>query len=173
MFLFCFCLKTFNSCNIFAVWQTENYSFGFLHFNCQQKSFFLVVYRLTSWFQDFSADCTIIKEKVAAINSEDSVTLKECRNRTLLQSLALIRAFPCQVLAMLLCRSSYYLLENYKRSSLFFSETNITLPAVLAIACAVVLTLGGLLGCCISKDSPCMQGLVSSSSWLLIYVHLC
>lgn len=72
--------------------------------------------------------------------------------------------FSSQVLAILLCLNSYYFMKNYKRSSLFFSDAYITLPALLAVACAVVLLLGGLLGCCLSKDLPCMQGMVSFSA---------
>lgn len=121
-----------------------------------------------------------IKEKVAAIHSGDSIVDqsiagKEGRDIKLLQSLhSFIHSFfSPQVLAVLLCLSSYYLLEHYKRSSLFFSDTYITLPALLAVACAAVLLLAGFLGCCLSKDSPCMQGMVSCSASLLSLISIC
>lgn len=71
-----------------------------------------------------------------------------------------ILSFTCQVMGILVGLGAHFLLKNYKRSSLFFSDTYITLPAFVAVACAVFLVLGGLMGCCLSKDSPCMQGMV-------------
>lgn len=76
-------------------------------------------------------------------------------------------SFTCQVLAILVGLSANNLLKNYRRNSLFFSDANITLPAFFSIACAAILVLGGLLGCCLSKDLPWMQGMVRCcAAWL-------
>ncbi|XP_075873978.1 tetraspanin 37 isoform X2 [Nelusetta ayraudi] len=85
-----------------------------------------------------------------------------CRKKTCVQRALRVLSLLLWVLAVLVGLSAYYLLKNYKRSSMFFSDTNITLPAFLAVTCAAVLVLGGLLGCCLSKDSPCMQGMLHS-----------
>lgn len=82
-----------------------------------------------------------------------------CRKKICVQRALRVLSLLLWVLAILVGLSAYYLLKNYKRSSMFFSDTNITLPAFFAVACATVLVLGGLLGCCLSKDSPCMQGM--------------
>lgn len=83
-----------------------------------------------------------------------------------------ILSFICQVMGILVGLGAHFLLQNYKRNSLFFYDTYITLPAFLAVACAVFLVLGGLMGCCLSKDSPCMQGMVRFGGFFLC-VHQC
>lgn len=143
-------------------------------------SYWLQTSSVSEWFQDFIPDFKTIKQTKNSCNKlrrlviNQSIPLKERRNG---KSFARERisccrvspfmgSFTYQVLAILVGLSAYYLLKNYKRSSMFFSDTNITLPAFLAVACAAVLVLGGLLGCCLSKDSPWMQGMVRSSAWL-------
>ena len=64
--------------------------------------------------------------------------------------------------------SGVYLLMKYRQSSLFFSHTYITLPAIFALSSAAVLVVTGCLGSWLSlKDSTCLQGLVCS------YVDIC
>lgn len=81
-----------------------------------------------------------------------------CCTRTCIQTAVRVLSLLLLVLATLVSLSACYLLKNYVMSSLFFSDTNITLPAFFSVACAAVLVLGAFLGCCLSKDSPCMQG---------------
>ncbi|XP_061095882.1 tetraspanin 37 [Conger conger] len=62
-----------------------------------------------------------------------------------------------------------YLLLNFKRNGLFFLDVYITLPAVVALACAVALFASGVFGCWVSvrDSSTCLQALFA---YLLIIV---
>ncbi|KAI3367548.1 hypothetical protein L3Q82_026404 [Scortum barcoo] len=74
------------------------------------------------------------------------------------------------------------LLMKYRQNSIFFSDDHITLPAFLALACAVLLVLSGCLGTWVSlRDSTFLQGLfvfllvlvfcLESTAWALAYFH--
>ncbi|XP_036981245.1 tetraspanin 37 isoform X1 [Acanthopagrus latus] len=69
----------------------------------------------------------------------------------------------CQLLwvvGLVVGLSGVYLLMKYRQSSLFFSHTYITLPAIFALSSAAVLVVTGCLGSWLSlKDSTCLQGL--------------
>lgn len=66
-----------------------------------------------------------------------------------------------QVVGLVVGLSGVYLLMKYRQSSLFFSHTYITLPAVFALSSAAFLVATGCLGSWLSiKDSTFLQGLV-------------
>ncbi|XP_064187469.1 tetraspanin 37 isoform X1 [Anguilla rostrata] len=70
----------------------------------------------------------------------------------------------CQLLwlaGLVVGLSGLYLLLNYRHNRLFFRDIYIILPAVMAIASAVVLLISGSIGCWVSvRDSTCLQGVV-------------
>ncbi|XP_044023781.1 tetraspanin 37 [Siniperca chuatsi] len=78
-------------------------------------------------------------------------------------ALKTILQLMCQLLwvvGLVVGLSGVYLLMKYRQSSLFFSHTYITLPAVLALASAVFLLASGCLGTWLSlRDSTFLQGL--------------
>ncbi|XP_035806602.2 tetraspanin 37 isoform X1 [Amphiprion ocellaris] len=69
----------------------------------------------------------------------------------------------CQLLwvvGLVVGLSGVYLLMKYSKSSLFFSQVYITLPAVLTLTSAAFLLATGCLGSWLSlRDSSCLQGL--------------
>uniref|UniRef100_A0A3P8T0N1 Tetraspanin 37 n=1 Tax=Amphiprion percula TaxID=161767 RepID=A0A3P8T0N1_AMPPE len=72
----------------------------------------------------------------------------------------------CQLLwvvGLVVGLSGVYLLMKYSKSSLFFSQVYITLPAVLTLTSAAFLLATGCLGSWLSlRDSSCLQGLLET-----------
>ncbi|XP_070697800.1 tetraspanin 37 [Pempheris klunzingeri] len=86
------------------------------------------------------------------------------------------------VVGLVVGLSGVYLLMKYRQSSLFFSQSYITLPAVLALASAASLVASGCLGSWLSlRDSTFLQGLfvyllvvvfcLASTASALAYFH--
>ncbi|KAM3595160.1 uncharacterized protein V6R79_019196 [Siganus canaliculatus] len=79
------------------------------------------------------------------------------------KALKLILQLLCQLLwigGLAIALTGVFLLVNYRRSSVFLSNTYIILPAIFALAVAVTLVASGYLGTWMSqKDSSCLQGL--------------
>ncbi|KAG7510099.1 tetraspanin-3-like isoform X1 [Solea senegalensis] len=64
------------------------------------------------------------------------------------------------VMGLVVGLGGVYLLMKYSQGSLFFSNTYITMPAILALGSAAVLLVDGFLGSCLSiKESTFLQGL--------------
>ncbi|XP_035023955.1 tetraspanin 37 [Hippoglossus stenolepis] len=86
------------------------------------------------------------------------------------------------VLGLVMGLSGVYLLMKYWQGSLCFSNTYITMPAILTLASAAVLVASGCLGLWLSlRDSICLQGLfvyllvvvfcLESTATALAYFH--
>ncbi|XP_022606309.1 tetraspanin-3-like isoform X1 [Seriola dumerili] len=100
-------------------------------------------------------------------------------------ALKTILQLACQLLwvvGLVVGLSGVYLLMKYRHSSLFFSHTYITMPAILALTSAAFLLASGFLGSWLSlRDSTFLQGLfvyllvvvfcLESSASALAYYH--
>ncbi|XP_071354315.1 tetraspanin 37 [Trachinotus anak] len=100
-------------------------------------------------------------------------------------ALKTILQLACQLLwvtGLVVGLSGVYLLMKYKQSSLFFSDSYITMPAILTFASAAFLLASGFLGSWLSlRDSTFLQGLfvyllvvvfcLESSASALAYFH--
>ncbi|XP_074517595.1 tetraspanin 37 [Sebastes fasciatus] len=79
------------------------------------------------------------------------------------KTLKTILQLTCQllwVLGLVVGLSGIYLLMKYRQSSIFFSHSYITLPAVFALTSAAFLLASGFLGSLLSlRDSTFLQGL--------------
>ncbi|XP_060919492.1 tetraspanin 37 isoform X1 [Labrus mixtus] len=86
------------------------------------------------------------------------------------------------VVGLVVGLSGFYLLLDYRQSSIYFSHIYIILPAVLALCSAVLLVVSGFLGSLKRiEDSPILQGLfvyllvvvfcLESTASVLAYFH--
>ncbi|XP_068558424.1 tetraspanin 37 [Cebidichthys violaceus] len=79
------------------------------------------------------------------------------------KTLKTILQLTCQLLwvvGLVVGLSGVYLLKNLRQSSLFFSHSYVTLPAIFALASAAFLVASGCLGSWLSlRDSTFLQGL--------------
>ncbi|XP_073339551.1 tetraspanin 37 [Pagrus major] len=82
------------------------------------------------------------------------------RRRNALKTVLQLMCQLLWVLGLVVGLSGVYLLMKYRQSSVFLSQTYITLPAVVALSSAVFLVATGCLGSWLSlRDSTFLQGL--------------